>query len=267
MTEDGFEESVGVIHLSHFLMFNLLMDAVEKHGKKYNVKPRMIIVGSITHNPNELAGKIPPQANLGDCRGLFRGFKVEDGVTMIDGGPFDGPKAYKDAKACNMLTIFELHRRFSESKNITFNTMYPGCIAETPLFRNHYPAFQKLFPAFQKYITGGYVSVEEAGERLASVCCDPEYEKSGCYWSWKGGIRGANGASADFNKTEKGLGGKFENRVSDEVANSNLGKLVWEGSCIAVGLNPDGEDDTPAAPATPLQGWLSNLANLVPGRS
>lgn len=42
--------------------------------------------------------------------------------------------------------------------------MYPGCIAETPLFRNHYPAFQKLFPAFQKYITGGYVGVEEAGE-------------------------------------------------------------------------------------------------------
>ena len=73
-----------------------------------------------------------------------------------------------------MLTIFEMHRRFHESKNIVFNTMYPGCIAETPLFRNHYPAFQKLFPAFQKYITGGYVSVEEAGERLASVCCDPE---------------------------------------------------------------------------------------------
>ena len=83
-------------------------------------------------------------------------------------------QAYKDAKACNMLTIFEMHRRFHESKNIVFNTMYPGCIAETPLFRNHYPAFQKLFPAFQKYLTGGYVSVEEAGERLASVCCDPE---------------------------------------------------------------------------------------------
>ena len=51
---------------------------------------------------------------------------MRDGITMIDGGKFDGPKAYKDAKVCNMLTIFEMHRRFHESKNITFNTMYPG---------------------------------------------------------------------------------------------------------------------------------------------
>jgi hypothetical protein len=42
-------------------MFNLLMDAVEKHGRATKTKPRMIIVGSITLNPTELAGKIPPQ--------------------------------------------------------------------------------------------------------------------------------------------------------------------------------------------------------------
>ncbi|KAG1664779.1 hypothetical protein FOA52_013631 [Chlamydomonas sp. UWO 241] len=236
VSEDGFEESAAVIHLSHFLMFNLLLPAVERHGRKTDTKPRMIIVGSITHNPTELAGKIPPVANLGDCRGLFEGFKVEDGITMVDGGRFDGPKAYKDAKACNMMTIFEMHNKFHESTNITFNTMYPGCIAETPLFRNHYPAFQKLFPAFQKYITGGYVGVEEAGERLASVCCDPDYSKSGCYWSWAGGVRGANGSTQSYNKKENGLGGKFENRVSKEVANSDLCKKVWEGSMIAVGL-------------------------------
>ena len=92
MTEDGYEESVGVIHLAHFLMFNLLMNAVEKHGRATKTKPRMIIVGSITHNPTELAGKIPPQANLGDCRGLFSGFQASEGTVMIDGGRFDGPK-------------------------------------------------------------------------------------------------------------------------------------------------------------------------------
>merc|ERR1719194_148937 len=119
---------------------------------------------------------------------------------MIDGGKFDGPKAYKDAKVCNMLTIFETHRRFHESKNITFNTMYPGCIAETPLFRNHYPAFQKLFP---------------------------EYSQSRAYWSWVGGVRGANGSTQSYNKDEKGMGGKFENRVSKEVANEQLAKRVW----------------------------------------
>merc|ERR1719230_1020928 len=236
VTEDGFEESVGVIHLAHFLMFQLLVDKVAEHGRRAGTKPRMIIVGSITHNPDELAGKIPPQANLGDCAGLLRGLQASDGDVMIDGKRFDGPKAYKDAKASNMLTIFEMHRRFHEQTGITFNTMYPGCIAETPLFRNHYPAFQKLFPAFQKYVTGGYVSVEEAGERLASVCADPEYSQSGCYWSWVGGVRGANGSTQDYNKNDKGMGGKFENKVSKEVANSQLARTLFDASAEAVGL-------------------------------
>mmetsp|Transcript_18536 Transcript_18536/g.55329 ORF Transcript_18536/g.55329 Transcript_18536/m.55329 type:complete len:474 (-) Transcript_18536:760-2181(-) len=259
VTEDGFEESVGVIHLAHFTMFNQLLPAVERHGRKTGTKPRMIIVGSITHNPTELAGKIPPQANLGNLEGLYAGGQVADGNVMIDGGRFDGPKAYKDAKACNMLTIFEMHRRFHESTNITFNTMYPGCIAETPLFRNHYPAFQKLFPAFQKYITGGYVSVEEAGERLASVCCDPEYEKSGCYWSWKGGIRNANGSAGDRNRAEKGLGGKFENRVSQEVADIEQGRRVYEASLLACGLS---EPKVGAAAAKDQPNFFKKLLNV-----
>jgi hypothetical protein len=64
------------------------------------------------------------------------------------------------------------------------------------------------------------------------------YEKSGCYWSWSGGLRGANGATQSYNKTEKGLGGKFENRVSEEVADIELAKKVWDGSEFAVGLEP-----------------------------
>ena len=75
-TKQGYEESVGVIHLSHFLLFNLLLDDVEAYGRAQGTQPRMIIVGSITHNPDELAGKIPPRADLGDCQGLARGFKV-----------------------------------------------------------------------------------------------------------------------------------------------------------------------------------------------
>lgn len=63
------------------------------------------------------------------------------------------------------------------------------------------------------------------------------YEKSGCYWSWKGGLRGGNGATSSANRTEKGLGGKFENRVSQEVSDLELAMNVWEGSEIAVGLD------------------------------
>lgn len=52
-----------------------------------------------------------------------------------------------------MLTMRELHRRYNKSTGITFSSLYPGCIAETALFRNHVQLFQKLFPAFQKNIT------------------------------------------------------------------------------------------------------------------
>ena len=52
-----------------------------------------------------------------------------------------------------MLTMRELHRRYHESTGITFASLYPGCIAETGLFRNHVDFFKVAFPWFQKNIT------------------------------------------------------------------------------------------------------------------
>lgn len=68
-----------------------------------------------------------------------------------------------------MLTVREMHRRLHEKTGVTFSSLYPGCIAETGLFREHYKLFRTLFPPFQKYITKGYVSEDEAGRRLAQV--------------------------------------------------------------------------------------------------
>ena len=68
-----------------------------------------------------------------------------------------------------MLTMGEMHRRFHDETGITFSSLYPGCIAETGLFREHYKLFRILFPPFQKYITKGFVSEEDAGDRLAQV--------------------------------------------------------------------------------------------------
>lgn len=121
-------------------------------------------------NTNTLAGNVPPKANLGDLRGLAGGLNALTNSAMIDGGEFDGAKAYKDSKVCNMLTMQEFHKRFHEETGITFASLYPGCIATTGLFREHIPLFRLLFPPFQKYITKGYVSEEEAGKRLAQVC-------------------------------------------------------------------------------------------------
>lgn len=116
-----------------------------------------------------MAGNVPPKANLGDLRGLAGGLNGLNSSAMIDGGDFDGAKAYKDSKVCNMLTMQEFHKRYHEETGITFASLYPGCIATTGLFREHIPLFRTLFPPFQKYITKGYVSEDEAGKRLAQV--------------------------------------------------------------------------------------------------
>ncbi|KAF7847226.1 hypothetical protein BT93_L3175, partial [Corymbia citriodora subsp. variegata] len=163
-TAEGFELSVGTNHLGHFLLARLLLDDLKQSD--YPMK-RLIIVGSITGNTNTLAGNVPPKANLGDLRGLAGGLNGVGSSPMIDGGEFDGAKAYKDSKVCNMLTMQEFHQRYHEETGITFASLYPGCIATTGLFREHVPLFRLLFPPFQKYITKGYVSEEEAGKRLA----------------------------------------------------------------------------------------------------
>ena len=89
---DGYELTVATNHLGHFLLINLMIDELKKSNR-----PRCIVLGSVTHNPNEIGGKVPPRANLGDFRGMKNGFKGESNA-MIDGGEYNPVKAYKDSK-------------------------------------------------------------------------------------------------------------------------------------------------------------------------
>jgi protochlorophyllide reductase len=176
---EGYELTMTTNHLGHFLLCKVMLEDMKR--STYPDR-RMVILGTVTHNPDELGGKIPPRPDLGNLEGFAAGFKAP--VSMIDGKKFEPVKAYKDSKVCNILTMRELHRRYHDSTGIVFTSLYPGCVATTALFRNHYPLFQKLFPLFQRYITGGFVSEELAGERVAAVVADPEYRQSGSYWSW-----------------------------------------------------------------------------------
>ena len=151
-SEDGYEISVATNHLGHFLLCHLMLDDLKTSPAE---DKRLIILGTVTANRKELGGKIPIPAppDLGDLEGFEKGFKAP--ISMIDGKPFKSGKAYKDSKLCNMLTTRELHRRYHDATGIVFNSLYPGCVADTPLFRNHFKAFRTIFPWFQKNITGG----------------------------------------------------------------------------------------------------------------
>lgn len=214
---EGYELTVATNHLGHFLMCNLLMEDLKRSPAP---DKRMVLLGTVTHNPDELGGKIPPQPDLGELKGFAEGFK--DPITMIDGKKFEPVKAYKDSKVCNVLTMRELHRRYHTTTGIVFSSFYPGCVADTPLFRNHYPLFQKIFPWFQKNITGGYVSQELAGERLAEVVADPKYNQSGIYWSW--GNRQKEGRES------------FAQKVSPQARDDGKAERVWDLSAKLVGV-------------------------------
>jgi protochlorophyllide reductase len=215
----GYEISMATNHLGHFLLIQMLLPELKR---SQHPSRRVVILGTVTANSKELGGKIPipAPADLGDLSGFAAGFKAP--LAMANGKPFKPGKAYKDSKLCNMITTQELHRRLHQSTGIVFSSLYPGCVADTPLFRNTPRLFQTIFPWFQKNITGGYVSQALAGERVAQVVADPEFAVSGVHWSW-GNRQSKNGR-------------QFSQELSDQASNPDTAARVWDYSLQLVGL-------------------------------
>jgi protochlorophyllide reductase len=215
----GYEISMATNHLGHFLLIQLLLEDLKRSS---HPSRRVVIMGTVTANSKELGGKIPipAPADLGDLSGFKAGFKAP--IAMASGKAFKPGKAYKDSKLCNMITTQELHRRLHDSTGIVFSSLYPGCVADTPLFRNTPRAFQTIFPWFQKNITGGYVSQALAGDRLAQVVDDPAFAVSGVHWSWG-------------NRQKQG-GKQFGQELSDKASNPATAEAMWTTSLALVGL-------------------------------
>jgi protochlorophyllide reductase len=219
----GYEISMATNHLGHFLLIQMLLPELQNSS---HPSRRVVILGTVTANSKELGGKIPipAPADLGDLSGFAAGFKAP--IAMANGKAFKPGKAYKDSKLCNMITTQELHRRLHGSTGIVFSSLYPGCVADSPLFRNTPRLFQKIFPWFQKKITGGYVSQALAGERVAQVVADPAFAASGVHWSW------GNRQSKE--------GKQFSQELSDKASNPATATKLWETSLQLVGLKGDG---------------------------
>lgn len=236
-SEDDIEQTMQINYLSHYLMVSLLLSDMAMAPD-----PRCILLGSVTGNDNTVGGGgVYPIADLKDLEGLKQGAK--NPISMFDGYAFIGAKAYKDSKLCNMMLANALHDRYHRQTGISFSSVYPGCIAESPLFREKREWFRKYFPIFMKYITGGFVSEEEAGQRLFQVAHDPRCSKSGVYWSWNGGPREGRGEEA-LEKDGQILGGGgggggwdsiYENDQSDKVLNKELGSELFKLSAKVTG--------------------------------
>ena len=255
-------------YLSHFLLASLVMPDMVRAAD-----PRVVLVGSVTGNDNTVGGGgVYPIADLKDLEGLKAGAK--NPVSMFDGYNFDGAKAYKDSKLCLMMLSNMLHDKYHKQTGISFSSIYPGCIAESPLFREKRPWFRKYFPVFMKYITGGFVGEEEAGLRLFQVAHDPRCAKSGVYWSWNGGPREGRGAEAlEKGGQIQGGGGAgggwdsiYENDQSDKVLNQDTAADLFKFSTLVTGADwPPANQPKSPCPTLKVIGAITSSA--APRRS
>lgn len=234
---DNHEQTMQINFLSHFLMISKLLPSMMD-----STDARVIMVGSVTGNDNTVGGGgVYPIADLHELEGFEKGFK--NPIPMADGYGFIGAKAYKDSKLCLMMTANYLHYKYHKLTGVSFCSMYPGCIAESPLFREKREWFRTYFPIFMKFITGGFVGEHEAGQRLFQVAHDPRCSKSGVYWSWNGGPREGRGAEAlEKGGQISGGGGAgggwdsiFENDQSSKVLSIETATKLFDTSTAITG--------------------------------
>jgi NAD(P)-dependent dehydrogenase (short-subunit alcohol dehydrogenase family) len=106
-TQDGFEKTFQVNHLSHFLLTNLLMDLIQKSDKG-----KIVNVSSMVH------------ATAID----FDNLQGEQ--------DFEGSEAYALSKLCNVLFTYKLDRMLDKDKTTVY-VVHPGVI-NTKLLRSNW---------------------------------------------------------------------------------------------------------------------------------
>ena len=99
MTDEGFEKTFALNHLSYFYLTTHLLEIV-KHG----IPGRIINVSSTAHKNTELD------------------FEDIQGINDYKGWP-----AYGRSKLMNIMFTYECHRRFEDSR-VTFNCLHPGFV-------------------------------------------------------------------------------------------------------------------------------------------
>jgi protochlorophyllide reductase len=218
-TAEGFELTVGTNHLGHFYLHHLLLPKIKPSTG------RIVITASAVHDPDSPGGAQGKTASLGNLDGFVR-----DGrnFEMVDGQPYNGDKAYKDSKLCNIFFCRELQSRLAISdatKGITVNSFSPGLITSTGLFRYQSPFFSSVFGFLATNVLKVAESPQWGGAALAymtTVNTNGEY-----YNSLPGSSKYGDAA----------FGKEFTVcSVSKEAQDDAKGKKLWELSEKLVGI-------------------------------
>lgn len=155
ISRDGFEMSLAVNHLAHFLLTSLLLPVLKK-----SEAPRVVTVSSMVHT----SGRID-----------FNNMNCENG--------FDAYAAYANSKLANLLFANELARR---EPWLTSNSLHPGVIgtkllhsaftmqgssvadgAQTPVFLATAPEVAKVTGKYFNNSAAAAASAQALDQRLA----------------------------------------------------------------------------------------------------
>ncbi|RDD37269.1 Retinol dehydrogenase 11 [Trichoplax sp. H2] len=142
-TEDGFERMMGVNHLGHFLLTNLLLDLLKKSQPS-----RIVVVTSEAH------------------RTLVSEMNLED---LMSEKSHSGTSGYGHSKLANILFSLELSKRLKDT-SITINSLHPGAVM-TDLGRHiedylHLPPF--LLEALRWTLS---IFVRDARQGAQTIIC------------------------------------------------------------------------------------------------
>ncbi|KRT85312.1 dehydrogenase, partial [Oryctes borbonicus] len=147
-TRDGFEMQLGVNHLGHFYLTNLLLDRL-----KASVPSRIINVSSVAHKRGEI-----------------------DKTDLNSSVKYDAGKAYAQSKLANLLFTRELSRKLDGS-GVTVNAIHPG-IVDTEIIR-HMGFFNSwLATIFIKPLVWPFIKGPRQGAQTTIFAAlDPKLEK------------------------------------------------------------------------------------------
>lgn len=147
-TKEGFELQLGVNHLGHFLLTNLLVDYL-----KSSAPSRIINVSSVAHRK----GKI----NRDD---------------LNSDNKYDPGEAYSQSKLANILFNNELAEQLKDT-GVTANTVHPG-IVDTDIIR-YMGFYSSWFAAiFVKPLAWPFIKAPRQGcQTVVYLALDPEVEK------------------------------------------------------------------------------------------
>jgi NAD(P)-dependent dehydrogenase (short-subunit alcohol dehydrogenase family) len=143
LSPDGYEMTLAVNHLSHFLLTNLLLDTL-----KSSAPSRVIHVSSGSHRGAEIR---------------FNDLQSEKKYWIIT--------AYGQSKLANVLFAYELARRV-EGTGVTSNAVHPGFVS-TNMGRDNGWFIHKLIRLAMRF---SGISPEEGAQTILYLATSPEVE-------------------------------------------------------------------------------------------